>query len=195
MDHPAAEPPQTAQRRSGWQLLLPRMENVLLAGSLVWWNWRHADVWATQQRPAIAVWMINLLVAGLFLFRREQQRQPAWSGWLWALPCIVLGGVIFQGARGSSDWPLALEVLFLMGAAWTFISLATLGRSFGLFPGARQLVQRGPYRVVRHPAYLGESVMAIAALGVAGNWLAALLLCCLPVCLLWRIRAEEVVLI
>lgn len=183
-----------APLRSVLETVLPQCENGLLAGSLLWWNWRHADVWAARQRPEIAVWLINLLVAGLFLFRTAQRRRASWSGLLQAVPCIVLGGVIFQGAQGRADWPLPLELLFLAGAVWTFVSLATLGRSFGLFPGARQLVASGPYRLVRHPAYLGESVMALAALGIAGSWWTAVLLCCLPVCLVWRIRAEEAVL-
>ena len=34
--------------------------------------------------------------------------------------------------------------------------LASLGRSFGIMPRARGLVQSGLYRWVRHPIYLGE---------------------------------------
>ena len=36
------------------------------------------------------------------------------------------------------------------------IGLASLGRSFGIMPRARGLVQSGLYRWVRHPIYLGE---------------------------------------
>src|SRR5262249_24431424 len=43
-------------------------------------------------------------------------------------------------------------------------SLATLGRCFGLFPEARGLVRSGPYRMVRHPVYLGELVSAVGLL-------------------------------
>jgi protein-S-isoprenylcysteine O-methyltransferase Ste14 len=43
-----------------------------------------------------------------------------------------------------------------------FLSLCWLGRNFSIFPQARGLVTSGPYRVVRHPLYLGEIVAAIA---------------------------------
>jgi protein-S-isoprenylcysteine O-methyltransferase Ste14 len=50
------------------------------------------------------------------------------------------------------------------GTLWTIWSLATLGRCFGLFPEVRGLVQRGPYRLVRHPVYLGELISAVGLL-------------------------------
>jgi protein-S-isoprenylcysteine O-methyltransferase Ste14 len=46
------------------------------------------------------------------------------------------------------------------GTLFTLWSLATLGRCFGIFPEARGLVTRGPYRWVRHPVYLGELISA-----------------------------------
>jgi protein-S-isoprenylcysteine O-methyltransferase Ste14 len=41
--------------------------------------------------------------------------------------------------------------------------VAVLGRCFGILPDVRGLVTRGPYRLVRHPLYLGELT---AVLGV-----------------------------
>ena len=53
---------------------------------------------------------------------------------------------------------LASSVVIVAGTLFTIWSLATLGRCFGLFPEVRGLVLRGPYRLVRHPVYLGELI-------------------------------------
>lgn len=55
-------------------------------------------------------------------------------------------------------------VLLIAGMTWSLVSLACLGRSFGVFPEARSLVTRGPYRYIRHPLYLGEIVAALGAI-------------------------------
>jgi len=43
----------------------------------------------------------------------------------------------------------------LSGVLVAFLSLATLGRSFGIVAANRGVKTRGPYRFVRHPAYTG----------------------------------------
>jgi protein-S-isoprenylcysteine O-methyltransferase Ste14 len=48
--------------------------------------------------------------------------------------------------------------LQFIGVSWQFASKFALGRSFGLLPAQRGIVVGGPYRVVRHPIYLGYLV-------------------------------------
>jgi protein-S-isoprenylcysteine O-methyltransferase Ste14 len=47
----------------------------------------------------------------------------------------------------------------LTGYGLVFWSLVTLGPRFGIAPADRGLVTTGPYRLVRHPMYLGELVL------------------------------------
>jgi protein-S-isoprenylcysteine O-methyltransferase Ste14 len=56
------------------------------------------------------------------------------------------------------------DLLLLSGLGWSVWSLRSLGRSFSVIPQARAVVSTGPYRLVRHPLYLGEIV---ATLGLA----------------------------
>jgi protein-S-isoprenylcysteine O-methyltransferase Ste14 len=58
---------------------------------------------------------------------------------------------------------IASDVLLIAGLAFAIGSVAVLGRCFGILPDVRGLVTRGPYRLVRHPLYLGELT---AVLGV-----------------------------
>jgi protein-S-isoprenylcysteine O-methyltransferase Ste14 len=76
---------------------------------------------------------------------------------------FVVLGVIAKDS-GSGGALLAANVLLGGGELFAIASLAVLGRCFGVLPDVRGLVTRGPYRLVRHPLYLGELT---ALLGVA----------------------------
>lgn len=60
--------------------------------------------------------------------------------------------------------PVALAIsttLMLIGSIASIFVCFWLGRSFALFPQARALVTGGPYRWVRHPLYLAETIAVV----------------------------------
>ena len=86
-------------------------------------------------------------------------------------------------------------VLFLAGLALLVWAQRSLGSSYTTHLTAEDgqcVVDRGPYRVLRHPAYSGQLLMA---LGVAIGYSSAIGLAAIPVLLLpgvaYRIRVEE----
>jgi protein-S-isoprenylcysteine O-methyltransferase Ste14 len=101
------------------------------------------------------------------------------------------------GSVGSAAWPLFVLGLVLMAAGLVIRQWAilTLGRYFTvdvrIHPN-QTVVDRGPYRWVRHPSYTGL-VLFFVGLGLAlGNWASLVVLAALPAAgLLARIRAEE----
>jgi protein-S-isoprenylcysteine O-methyltransferase len=85
--------------------------------------------------------------------------------------------------------------LLVAGIAFRQWAIQVLGRHFRrrvtIQPG-HEVVRRGPYRVLRHPAYTG-GLLALVGSGVAfGSW-PALALCVLPIAaaVVQRIRVEE----
>lgn len=161
-----------------------------------------------------AFWvMVGLFALGEYAmqFRSIYARVRGRSGKLaerWSLAVVlvaVIGGFVgglklaqgHTGEIGAGAWPLFGIGLVLMAAGivvrwWAII---VLGRFFT--PDVRVqsdqgVVDRGPYRWVRHPSYTGLIVF-FAGLGLAlSNWLSLALLIVAPATgLVVRINAEE----
>ncbi len=104
------------------------------------------------------------LAIALFLLRHPREGKRASL-----LPSVIayagtFCSLLLVGAPVLHRDPLLLavsDVVCLAGFAWSLFALATLGRCFGIRPAARGLVTRGPYRLVRHPLYLGELTFAL----------------------------------
>lgn len=102
---------------------------------------------------------------------------------------------------GSADSPLALllaslgALLALAGAALVLRSRAALGPAWRFVPMADQvtgLVTTGPYRRVRHPIYLGLTLLAAGEAVAFISWPALLVvLTGIVPTFAWRARAEE----
>lgn len=116
-------------------------------------------------------------------------------------PGVAGGFVLARRAQGwaitQTRWPLFVVglVLTVLGIALRQWSVALLGRYFTVDvrvqPG-QTVVERGPYRWVRHPSYAGL-ILVFVGLGLAlGNWAALTVLVVLPtIGLVVRIHTEE----
>jgi protein-S-isoprenylcysteine O-methyltransferase Ste14 len=83
------------------------------------------------------------------------------------------------------------RVMGISGLALALWSMLALGRRFGIAPADRGLVTAGPYRLVRHPMYLGELLSVLGALIGNVSLPNGLIVGLLAASLAWRILAEE----
>jgi protein-S-isoprenylcysteine O-methyltransferase Ste14 len=135
--------------------------------------------------------------------RREGDRVD--RGSLGAVVAGIAAGLLVA-VRSSADLTSATIpggwLPFLVGLVliWVGIGLRqwavwTLGRFFTVvvrIVDGQTVVDRGPYRWVRHPSYTGLLVTLIGLGAALGNWLSVLALAVLPtIGLVVRIRVEE----
>jgi len=135
---------------------------------------------------------LNLAVGALFVARAPAIRHGSVADIAVAVPGVAVAGAALKLAPAPHEWPLWAEVPFVAGAALALVSFVFLGRSFAILPAVRGVVVRGPYRLVRHPAYLGELLMVVGCYVARPAELLGLLPLAFAVPLVvLRIRAEE----
>jgi len=108
-----------------------------------------------------------------------------------------VAGVVPEAAIPGARWPLFVLGLALMcaGIALRQWAVVLLGRFFTVdvrVHAEQTVVERGPYRWLRHPSYTGM-IVTFVGIGLAlGNWAALALLVVVPTAgFVVRIRAEE----
>jgi protein-S-isoprenylcysteine O-methyltransferase Ste14 len=102
---------------------------------------------------------------------------------------------------GNAEGPAALVLalcgclLAVAGAALVLRSRAELGAAWSFVPKADQgtgLVTTGPYRLIRHPIYLGLSMLAMGEALAFSSWPAVLVaFSAIVPTFVWRAWAEE----
>ena len=125
----------------------------------------------------------------------------------WTFPVVVAAVTagFFLGFRAahlrsatiSGGWVLVAAGLTIAVAGigfrvWAILTLGPLFKFVVVIQDGHHVVDRGPYRLLRHPSYTG-ALAALLGIGVAlDNWLAVAALFLIPLAaVLARIRVEE----
>lgn len=118
-----------------------------------------------------------------------------------ALPALLLTGfgtfyfVFVDLGPGFPEIPLPVgEAIQVVGISTQVAAKLWLGRSFGLLPAHRGLVFAGPYRIVRHPMYLGYFLNHMGYLACAYSTHNLVVYALLYAIQIGRIRREEAIL-
>ena len=105
------------------------------------------------------------LVVVLMIIRRPSiDVDRRWFVRLITLLSIVGPPLVRPVATLAGREDVATAMVSALGLAFVILSKLALGRSFGLVPANRGVVSSGPYRLVRHPIYLGYLVTHLAFL-------------------------------
>jgi protein-S-isoprenylcysteine O-methyltransferase len=119
---------------------------------------------------------------------------------------LVISVSLIAGINVAKLWPVAAlpqgemfayvgVVLFVAGLLLRWWAIITLGRFFTVdvtIEKDHELVERGPFRLVRHPSYTGVLLAFVGFALTLGNW-AALLVILVPifVAFIRRMNVEE----
>ena len=127
-----------------------------------WNNFVQTGKWTSL------LWMFSEGMVILLLVFRRESRQLSRRPWDWI---VALGGsfsvLLVRPAAAIAPEFLGVLLLFA-GTVFEIYAKIVLGRSFGIVAADRGIVMRGPYRIVRHPIYLGYFISHIGFL--LANW-------------------------
>jgi protein-S-isoprenylcysteine O-methyltransferase Ste14 len=138
-----------------------------------------------------------ILIAASYLTRAAAVA-AARGFWERVFPVLVLlagptGVVLLNPREPTPSASLAILglVLGLGGGCQSLWALSHLKRSFSIMIEARRLVTSGPYRYVRHPLYLGETLVLFGLCLMIGTGGAVLFAASISTLQLVRARLEE----
>ena len=152
---------------------------IVVAGLFLALSWRLGSDFAETRRPTDLLLVVGeaLVVVFTFLRRPAQIVDRRTLARLVTTLSVLLPLLV----RAGQDSPFISEVAatFLLsgGLAVVVGGKMSLGRSFGLLPANRGVMDRGLYKVVRHPIYLGYLMIHIGFLAAhPSGWNAVVLL-------------------
>jgi protein-S-isoprenylcysteine O-methyltransferase Ste14 len=154
-------------------------------------NARHLD------RGANVVWVVGVVMMGAMSIVRIAPRAVMMDARAFAstmavllLPCMVRPA---SPSMGMIAWSgIVLEIL---GVGLSQVARIYMGRSFGILPGNRGIVSKGPFRFVRHPIYAGWFLLTAGyLLSYPSRANLFIMIATLPF-MMWRISLEEELLV
>jgi protein-S-isoprenylcysteine O-methyltransferase Ste14 len=153
----------------------------------------------------LGLWVISEILLSLRRRAEKASRRKGSPGsvvWAWLVIVVSIGAAnvamfIFpQPLPGSASvYTAVAAILILAGIGFRWWAILTLGRFFSVdiaLQDQHRVVEEGPYRFIRHPAYTGLLIILLGV-GIAfRDWL-SLILVMVPVTafFLYRIAIEE----
>jgi protein-S-isoprenylcysteine O-methyltransferase Ste14 len=109
------------------------------------------------------IWISGAALMGVFALVRVAPKTVLISfGTLAATAGMMLIPLLLKSQPSPHRWlSRSGETIELAGIIISQVSRVYLGRSFGLLPANRGIVSGGPFRLVRHPVYLGWLLLTI----------------------------------
>lgn len=170
-----------------------KIVNIILGVNII--IWAVFGIWKTEEPHLtlvrICIIGLHFLVGILILNRSVSFRANTRYETLICIPSFLSSGLLFHFSARLETWATLPVGIFVTGSFLTAIAFLFLGKGIGIRANFRQLAQRGPYRIVRHPVYLGEFLMGVACLISAPNIAAFASFGGLILFQLLRIQAEE----
>ena len=146
--------------------------------------------------------MVIFLITGLLYLKRHRAIYTPRIGealvpFISALsPMFLMSTVLILGENMIiMALPLIASVLYIFGLLITVWSFLTLGKNFSILPAMRGIVTHGPYRYMRHPAYLGETLYLTGILFYSISLPAIIVFLFALSLLVLRIKIEENILL
>ena len=153
----------------------------------------------------LILWLLSEVLLSLRRRAAKVHRRKGRLGsvlWIWL---VIIGSIFAANAAlfldpqrfpgNFSVYTTIASILILAGIGVRWWAIITLGRFFSVdiaLQEQHQIVQEGPYRWIRHPAYTGL-LITFLGMGIAfNNWL-SLILIVVPITtlFLYRIKIEE----
>jgi protein-S-isoprenylcysteine O-methyltransferase Ste14 len=143
--------------------------------------------------PADAIWTIGAILMGVLSLVRIPPRAAmldsrafASSIAVFLLPCLMRAHRPSVGLIASAG--IAFEI---GGVAMSQVARLYMGRSFGILPGNRGIVSKGPFRIIRHPIYAGWFFLTLGYLFSFPSWGNFMIIIATLPFMMWRIMLEE----
>ncbi|MCP4522531.1 MAG: DUF1295 domain-containing protein [Cytophagales bacterium] len=163
--------------------------NFILWGIIGFWS---ADTFSVIR---VCITLLNILIGVLIIIRKTPISVKGFYENSVSIPAILLGGVLFKLAPDFDKWALFETYLFIGATLFTIYSFLYLGKSFSIRPALQSDIKtKGAYRIVRHPAYLGEYLMVLSCVIATSQWYTSFGALLLFVLQMIRIDGEEKVL-
>src|SRR5206468_10074422 len=173
-----------------FSLFLAR-ELILLWGSVQGIRQPSDLLFVLQQVLALAYFTLLVVLYAVRLPQRGTDHRLAVIFIAFSGTFAAIGASFLPGGTRREGLILVADILATAGLAYSVWGLAYLRRSFSIIPEARRLVKGGPYRLSRHPVYLGEIATAIGVNLATAGWLSVIAIAYFVACELMRMRWEE----